>query len=112
MSTLSAILTARRELLGLDVTDVHAALNRRGIDVAYSTVAGWFNGSRGVRGMEKLRALCSVLEMDLNALGGDEIEIAEGALDATVVREMRELSQEQREAVLAVIRTMRKTPGK
>lgn len=107
MTRLSENLTARRESLGLTVPQVHAALNARGIDVAFSTVAGWFNGNRGVRKMEHLKALCVVLQTDLNTLTGDEVEIAEGPVDVTVVRELRELSPAQREAVLAVIRTMR-----
>lgn len=109
MSQLSLNLTARRESLGLTVPDVHAQLNRRGFPVAFSTVAGWFNGSRGVRKMEHLKALCAILQTDLNTLTGDDIEVAEGPIDATVVRELRDLSQVQREAVLAVIRTMRGT---
>jgi transcriptional regulator with XRE-family HTH domain len=107
MTLLSDNLTARRDSLGLSVPQVHAALNARGIDVAFSTVAGWFNGSRGVRKMEHLKALCAVLQTDLNSLGKDEIEVAEGPVDSTVIRELRDLAPAQREAVLAVIRTMK-----
>jgi transcriptional regulator with XRE-family HTH domain len=107
MSQLSDNLTARRESLGLSVTDVHSALNRAGFPVAFSTVAGWFNGSRGVRKMEHLKALCAVLQTDLNTLAGDEVEVAEGKVEASVVREMRELSETQREAVLALVRSMK-----
>ena len=57
--------------------------------------------------MDHLKALCAILQTDLNSLTGDEIEVAEGPIDATVVRELRELNDVQREAVLAVIRTMR-----
>jgi transcriptional regulator with XRE-family HTH domain len=107
MSILSANLTARRESLGLSVTDVHARLEQRGVEVAYSTVAGWFNGSRGVRGMENLKALCAVLETDMNTLTGDDIEVVEGKVEVTVARAMRELEPMQQEAVLALIRAMR-----
>ena len=110
MTLLSDNLTARREALNLTVPEVHAQLNRRGFPVAFSTVAGWFNGSRGVRKMEHLRALCAILQTDLDALTRDEIEVAEGPVDAIVVREIRELSPAQREAVLAVIRSMRAAP--
>lgn len=103
----SASLTARRESLGLSVSDVQSALNRRGFPVAFSTVAGWFNGNRGVRKMEHLKALCAVLQIDLNSLTGDETEVAEGPVDAAVVREVRQLSPDQREAVLALVRSMR-----
>lgn len=57
--------------------------------------------------MEHLKALCAILETDLNTLTGDEVEVAEGPLDAQVVREMRDLTQTQREAVLALVRSMR-----
>lgn len=109
MTHLSDSLTTRRESLGLSVPQVHAALNARGVDVAFSTVAGWFNGNRGVRKMEHLKALCVVLQTDLNTLMGDEVEIAEGPVDVTVVRELRELTPTQRESVLAVIRAMKVT---
>lgn len=107
MKSVAANLTARREALGLSVPDVHAELNRRGFPVAFSTVAGWFNGSRGVRKMEHLKALCTILQTDLDSLTKDEIEIAEGPVDATVMREIKALTPAQREAVLALIRSMR-----
>jgi transcriptional regulator with XRE-family HTH domain len=109
MTQISDNLTARREALGLSVTQIHAALNERGIDVAFSTVAGWFNGNRGVRNMDHLKALCAVLETDLNSLTGEEIEVAEGPIEATIAREIRHLPQEQKEAVLVLVRTMKKS---
>lgn len=107
MSQLSDNLNARRDALGLTVPKVHAALLRAGIDVAESTVYGWFNGSRGVRKMEHLKALCAVLETDLSRMLGDEIEVAEGPLEAKIARELKTLQPAQREAVLALIRTMK-----
>ena len=107
MSQLSDNLTARREVLGLNVPEVHAELNRRGFPVAFSTVAGWFNGNRGVRKMEHLKALCAVLKTDLNKLTGDEVEIVEGPVDATIAREVRGLPAAQKEAVLALVRSMK-----
>ena len=107
MSTLSDNLTARRESIGLNVPQVYAALTLRGIRVAESTVYGWFNGSRGVRKMDHLKALCDVLQTDLNTLTGDEAEVAEGPIPATIVRELAGLSDVQKEAVLATIRAMK-----
>ncbi|MFT3806080.1 hypothetical protein [Arenimonas sp.] len=107
MSQLSDNLTNRRDELKMRVEDVLVALNKMGHDVAYSTVAGWFNGSRGVRKMEHLKALCIILQTDLNSLAGDEIEIAEGKVESAVVRELRDVSPAQREAVLALIRSMK-----
>ncbi len=107
MSQLSLNLNGRRESLGLTVPQVHAALVLKGIDVAESTVYGWFNGSRGVRKMENLKALCVVLQTDLNTVISGEIEVTEGPVETTVVREMRGLTPTQREAVLAVVRSMK-----
>lgn len=107
MSQLARNLTAQREKLGLTVPQVHAAMNRLGFSVAFSTVAGWFNGSRGVRSMEHLKALCEVLETDLNTLTGDTIEISEGPVSATIAREAKGLPMAQQEMVLALIRSMK-----
>lgn len=57
--------------------------------------------------MEHLKALCEVLQTDLNALTGDEAEVAEGPLPAAIVREMSGLTTTQKEAVLAMIRAMK-----
>lgn len=107
MKQLSKNLTKRRKEKCRSVPEVHAELNRMGLDVAFSTVAGWFNGSRGIRDIQHLKALCVVLDSDLNALAGDEVKVVEGEVDVTIVREMNELTPVQREAVLAVIRSMR-----
>lgn len=107
MTQLSDNLTARRDSLGLSVPEVHAALNRRGIQVAFSTVAGWFNGSRGVRNVEHLKALCQVLQTDLNTVLGGEIEISEGAVEVSIARAIKGLDAVQQEAVLAIVQTMK-----
>jgi len=107
MSQLSDNLTTAREALGLSVPQVHDALIARGVEVAFSTVAGWFNGSRGVRDMEHLVALCAVLQSDLNSIVLGEIEVSEGAIDVSIAREIRDLSPAQREALLAIIRSMK-----
>lgn len=60
--------------------------------------------------MEHLKALCVVLQTDLNALTGDEVEVAEGPVEATIAREVRALPAAQQEAVLALIRTMAGPP--
>ena len=108
MTLLSDNITARRKALGLSVPSVHAALVRRGIDVAFSTVAGWFNGSRGVRKMEHLKALCVVLETDMNGLTGDEAEVVEGKVEVSIARELRNVDPTQREIVLALVRSMKR----
>lgn len=101
-------LVARRKALGLTVEDVAAALNRRGMDVASSTVASWFNGNRGTRWkVDELRALLDVLQTDLQAMAGEGAELVEAAVPAATAREMRDLSVEQQQAILTMVRSMR-----
>lgn len=107
MSAISSNLKARRDQLGLNVPQVHAALALRGIVVAESTVYGWFNGNREVGSMKNLKALCDVLQIGIDAITGDEIRIAEGPLPVSIVRELEGLSDVQKEAVLATIRAMK-----
>lgn len=108
MSKFSANLTARRESLGLSVPQVHQELNRRGVPVAFSTVAGWFNGSRGERWkVDELRALLEVLQTDLETISDGEVELVEGAVKTTIAREVAHLSPAQQQAVLALIKSMR-----
>ena len=107
MSKVSDNLNARRDKLGLRVDDVVAELARRGIDRAYSTVAGWFNGSRGSRwNMDELRALLDVLQTDLDSITEGQVELVEQKLPAATAREMAGLSEEQQQAVLAMVRAM------
>lgn len=108
MSRVSENLNKRREALGLDVKTVAAELNRRGIDIAYSTVAAWFNGARGERWkVDELRALLDILQTDLETMAGGEAELVSDPLAAAVAREMRELNPAQQQAVLAMIKVMR-----
>lgn len=107
MSTFHDNLTQHRDNLKLTVGDVTAELNRRGFPVAFSTVAGWFNGNRGTRWkVDELRALLDVLQTDLEAMAG-EAELIEEALPAATAREMRELTPEQQQAILAMVKSMR-----
>ena len=108
MSKISDNLTARRDSLRMTVEDVVAALASRGIVRAYSTVASWFNGTRGSRwDMEELKALLDVLQTDLDAITQGEVELVEEKLPAATAREMRGLSEEQQQVVLAMVRAMR-----
>ena len=108
MSRLALNLSARRESLDMTVEDVTRLLNERGVDVAYSTVAGWFNGNRSERWkMDHLKALCDVLQTDLNTMAGDEAHVVEGKVPVSVARELANLSPAQQEAVLALVRSMK-----
>lgn len=57
--------------------------------------------------MQHLRELASILQSSIDALTGDDVEVAEGPLPATIVRELEGLSQVQKEAVLATIMAMK-----
>jgi hypothetical protein len=108
MSKISENLTARRDALGMTNEDVVAELAKRGIDRAYSTVTSWFNGTRGSRwNMEELKALLDVLQTDLDTITQGEVELVEERVPAITAREMRDLSEEQQQAVLAIVRSMR-----
>lgn len=108
MSKLSDKLTARREAMGMEVKDVVAAMQRRGFELAYSTVAGWFNGSRAVRWkVDELRALLDILGTDLESITDDELDFVEGPERIAIAREAAELTPAQQQAVLALIRSMK-----
>ncbi|MBO9746795.1 hypothetical protein J7431_05780 [Xanthomonas phaseoli pv. dieffenbachiae] len=107
MSTLSDNLTARRELLGLNIPQVHAALTLRGVCVAESTVYSWFNGSRGVGKISHLKALCEVLQTDFNSLTDGILGKAAGSVAADIVRELAGLSEVQQQAILSTIKAMK-----
>jgi hypothetical protein len=106
MSQFSDNINSRLVVLGVDVKAVHADLNRRGFDVAYSTVAGWFNGNRGMRWkVDELYALLDVLQTDLAAMAGAEAELVEEPIPAAIAREARGLTPAMQQAILAMIRS-------
>lgn len=108
MSKISENLTARRDALGLRNDDVVAQLAARGIDRAYPTVTSWFNGTRGSRwNMEELKALLDILQTTLDEITEGEVELVEDKLPAATAREMQGLSEEQQQAVLAIVRSMK-----
>jgi len=107
MSKFSDNLTAQRDKLGMTVQDATDELNRRGIAVAYSTVAGWFNGSRGERWkVDELMALMDVLQTSVQAMQGDEVELVEDPVPAATARAMKSLTAEQQQAILAMVTSM------
>lgn len=57
--------------------------------------------------MEHLKALCAVLETDMNTLTGDSIVIVEGKVPVQVQRELEGMTAETQELVLALIRNMK-----
>ena len=105
-----ANLQTRLVELGLSVKMVHAEMNRRGFDVKYSTVAGWLNGSRGIREMQHLRAICDILQRDLDALSDGQMALAEQPVDVAITRGAKVLPDDKKELVLALIRSLSTPP--
>lgn len=111
MSQFTDNLTARMKELGMELGDLTAELNRRGFDVAYSTVAGWLNGSRGERWkVDELQGLLDALQTDLAAMAG-HAELVEAPVPAITAREMQRLTPEQQQAVLAMVKAMTGSSG-
>ena len=99
-------LNAQRDRLGLTVEAVASELNRRGIPVAYPTVASWFNGHRGTRWkVDELKALLDILQTDLQAMS-EGAELVEDPVSAATARAMHALSPEQQQAILAMVKSM------
>lgn len=108
LSQFATNLNARREAIGLEVKDVAAEMNRRGFDLAYSTVAGWFNGNRGKRwDLKELEALLDVLKTDFHSMAGGEAELIEMRVPAMTARAMEDLTEAQQQAVFAMVRSMK-----
>lgn len=108
MSQFLSNLISRRESLGLEVKEITAELNRRGFDLAYSTVAGWFNGSRGERWkVDELMAILDILQTDLQSMAGGEAVLIEDPVPAQTAKEMRGLTPAQQQAILTMVKTMK-----
>lgn len=106
MSRFTDNLTSRMVALGMDIASVTSEMNRRGFSVAYSTVAGWLNGSRGTRwNVEELRGLLACLQTDLDAMAG-AAELVEEPVPAMIAHDAKALTPEQQQAVLAMVRSM------
>lgn len=110
MSQFLSNLNFRRESLGLEVKEIAAELNRRGFELAYSTVAGWFNGSRGERWkVDELMAILDILQTDLATMAGGDAILVEDPVPAQTAKEMRGLTPAQQQAILAMVKTMKGT---
>lgn len=108
MTSFQSNLNKRRDELDMSVEDVMAELNSRGFSVKYSTVAGWFNGTKGSRWkVDELLALVDILKTDVETMKAGEAELVEEPVPAATAREMRRLTAAQQQAVLAMVRSMR-----
>lgn len=107
MTSFQSNLTRRRDELNMTVESVMAEMNSRGFPVKYSTVAGWFNGTRGARWkVDELLALVDILKTDVESMKAGEAELVEEPVPAATARAMRQLTPEQQQAVLAMVRSM------
>lgn len=112
MSRFALNITARRKDLGMTVDQVVEELQRRGHAVEFSTVAGWFNGSRGKRWkVDELKSLLDILQTTLPAMTDGEGELVEQAVPAATAREMEGLSPEQQQLVYAMVKQMKGGAG-
>lgn len=110
MSNISDRLNLHRKNAGIKIGWITQELAKLGIDRAESTVAGWFNGSRGSRwDMDELLAVLHVMGLEIDWLKDGEVELVEERIPAEIAREARNLTPEQQQAVLAIVRTMTTT---
>lgn len=104
MRTLHENLEARRKELGMTIAKVHAKLALKGVNLSASTVGHWFNGRGKPREMDHLKALCEVLETSISEMAGEDPEFARNGFESTLLKEIRNMRQAQREAMLAMIK--------
>lgn len=101
MRPLAAKLTAARKAKGMTVTEVA----RQMPEVARSTVGHWFTGERQPQ-MDNLKRLAQILEVSAASLVADEPDYASTAEEKIGLQLMREMTPEQRQALLAVMKSM------
>ena len=111
MSYFTDFINARRKELGLTLTDVQSLLQLKGVDVAYPTVASWFNGERGDRWKpDELLVLLELLQTDLAAAVGNNTSATpdlSGPIYNAVAREAMSLTEQQQAALLSLIKSFR-----
>lgn len=85
----------------MSITDVA----RQMPEVARSTVGHWFTGERQPQ-MDNLKRLAQILEVSAAALVADEPDYASTSEEKLGLQMMRELRPEQRQAVLAIMKSL------
>ncbi len=111
MSDFTDRIDARRKELGLSLADMVALLQLQRVDVAYPTVASWFNGERGDRWKpNELLVLLDLLQTDLAAMAGNGLselpDLSNPIYNATY-RELATLTESQQAALLSLIMSFR-----
>lgn len=103
------IIDQRRRDLGLTVEDVFEKLERyswpRGTKApALATVGHWFNGTRKrPRDMNHVRAICSVLDLEIGEAFGEDSLQAETDVEQIMLKKLRKLSPEDQELAMTLI---------
>lgn len=111
MSDFADKINNRRKELGLSYEDVYARVlqHKWSPNVkppSESTVGNWLGGLRRPRHMEHLTALCEALNLSLDEAVKDQEPEPLTAVETSLLRVVRELSDEQAQAVLAIASTM------
>jgi transcriptional regulator with XRE-family HTH domain len=111
MSDFTDRIDSRRKELDLSLADVVSLLQLHGVDVAYQTVASWFNGERGDRWKpSELLILLGLLQTDLAAMAGNGLselpDLSSPIYNATS-RELASLTELQQVALLSLIKSFR-----
>jgi transcriptional regulator with XRE-family HTH domain len=101
MRPLATKLTAARNAKGMSVSDVARLMP----EVARSTVGHWFTGERQPQ-MDNLKRLAEILEVSAAALVADEPDYASTAEEKIGLQLMRQMTPEQRQAMLALMKSM------
>ena len=109
MSEFTDRIDSRRRELGLTIADVTSALQLQGVEVAYPTVAAWFNGGRGDRWRpEELFALLELLQTDLAVVIGNGLAATpdlSGPIYNAISRELASLTAQQQAALLSLVKS-------
>ena len=101
MRPLALRLTAARKAKGMTVSDVA----RQMPEVARSTVGHWFTGERQPQ-MDNLRRLAQILEVSAAGLVADEPDYASTSEERIGLQLLRGMTQSQRQAMLALMKSM------
>lgn len=113
MSDFANKINNRRKELGLSYEEVYARVLQHkwspGVEPpSESTVGNWLGGLRRPRHMEHLTALCNALDLSLDEAVKDEAVSPLTAVESTLLKVVRDLTDEQAQAVLAIASTMAK----
>lgn len=111
MSTFHDRINARREALQLTYESVHHRLLEwdwpdGSAAPALPTVGHWFNGTRRPRDMEHLKALCAVLDMQIDA-AVKGVAVATSRVEATMVAMLRDLPDNDQELALTLVAALK-----